>query len=114
MLNTLMVKFGDPQFLMMVMAGIAAAATVLTIAMPLLQTDQLGKRMRAVAAERDQIRARERERLNRANDAKPTLRQQPKAYMKNVVDQFQLGKWLGTETAKQQLAMAGFRGPQAE
>ncbi len=114
MLNTLMVKFGDPQFLMMVMAAIAAAATVLTIAMPLLQSDQLGKRMKAVAYERDQIRARERERLNRANESKPTLRQQPKAYMKNVVDQFQLGKWLGTENAKQQLAMAGYRGPQAE
>jgi tight adherence protein C len=109
-----MVKFGDPQFLMMVMAAIAAAATVLTIAMPLLQSDQLGKRMKAVAYERDQIRARERERLNRANESKPTLRQQPKAYMKNVVDQFQLGKWLGTENAKQQLAMAGYRGPQAE
>jgi tight adherence protein C len=113
-LNTLMIKFGDPQFLMMVMAAIAAAATVLTIAMPLLQSDQLGKRMKAVAYERDQIRARERERLNRANESKPTLRQQPKAYMKNIVDQFQLGKWLGTENAKQQLAMAGFRGPQAE
>ncbi|MFO1147159.1 MAG: type II secretion system F family protein [Alsobacter sp.] len=114
MLNTLMVKFGDPQFLMMVMAAIAAAATVLTIAMPLLQSDQLGKRMKAVAYERDQIRARERERLNRSNESKPSLRQQPKAYMKNIVDQFQLGKWLGTDNAKQQLAMAGYRGPQAE
>jgi tight adherence protein C len=99
---------------MTIMAAVAAAATVLTIAMPLLQSDQLGKRMKAVALERDQIRARERERLSREKENKPTLRQTPKAYMKNIVDQFQLGKWLGTENAKQQLAMAGYRGPQAE
>jgi tight adherence protein C len=113
-LNLLMLKLSDPQFLMMAMAAVAAAATVLTIAMPMLQSDQLSKRMRAVAAERDVIRARERERLNRSQENKPTLRQAPKAYMKNVVDQFQLGSWLGTENAKSQLAMAGYRGQQAE
>jgi tight adherence protein C len=107
-------KFGDPRFLAMVLAAVAAAATVLTIAMPLLGTDRLGKRMKAVAIERDQIRARERERLNRSQESRPSLRHQPKAYMKNIVDQFQLGKWLGTDSAKLQLMMAGFRGPQAE
>ena len=113
MLAALMEKFSDPKFLMMVLSAIAAAATVLTIAMPMFETDQLSKRMKAVAAERDQIRARERERLNRG-DAKPSLRHQPKAYMKQVVDQFQLGKWLGTDSAKAKLLMAGYRGPQAE
>jgi len=34
--------------------------------------------------------------------------------MKQIVDSFSLTKWLGTEKAKQQLAMAGYRGPQAE
>ena len=34
--------------------------------------------------------------------------------MKQVVDQFKLDEWLGTETAKQKLQMAGYRGPQAE
>ena len=76
MLPALMAKLGDPQFLMMVLAAIAAAATVLTIAMPLLDGDVLGKRMKAVAIEREQIRARERERMNRqSNEARPSLRQ---------------------------------------
>jgi tight adherence protein C len=34
--------------------------------------------------------------------------------MKQIVDSFSLSKWLGTEKAKLQLAMAGYRGPQAE
>jgi tight adherence protein C len=34
--------------------------------------------------------------------------------MKDIVDKYSLSKWLGTEEAKAQLAMAGYRGPQAE
>src|SRR3954468_13381133 len=34
--------------------------------------------------------------------------------MKRVVEQFKLGEWLGTETAKQKLQMAGYRGAHAE
>ena len=79
----------------------------------LTNPQSLQKRMKNVASERDRIRARERERLNRQND-KISLRQEPKAYMRRVVEQFKLGDWLGTETAKKQLAMAGYRGPQAE
>jgi tight adherence protein C len=59
------------------------------------------------------IRARERERLL-ADKGKLHLRQQPKAYMKQIVERFSLSKWLGTDQAKGQMAMAGFRGPQAE
>jgi len=115
MLPSIVVKATDPQFIVMALAAIAAAATVLALAMPLLAADQLGKRMKAVALERDQIRARERERLNRqGQEQRPSLRQQPKAYMKQIVEQFQLGKWLGTDDAKAQLTMAGYRGPQAE
>ena len=34
--------------------------------------------------------------------------------MKQIVERFSLSKWLGTDQAKLQMAMAGFRGPQAE
>jgi tight adherence protein C len=96
-----------------VLVALAAGATVFTVAMPFVEGDPLGKRMKAVSVERDRIRARERERLA-GSQSKPALRQTPKAYMKQVVDRFQLGDWLGTETAKRQLLMAGFRGQQAE
>ena len=112
MIHLLSTKLSDPQFIAMVLAGIAATATVFTVAMPFVETDSLGRRMKAVALERDKIRARKRERL--AKTQKVSLRQEPKAYMKEVVDRFKLGDWLGTETAKRQLTMAGYRGPQAE
>ena len=56
----------DPAVMTMFFAGVAAIATVLTLAMPYLVTDTLDKRMRAVALEREKIRQRERERMAQA------------------------------------------------
>jgi tight adherence protein C len=101
----------DPHAMAMLLAAIAAVATVVTFAMPLLAGDQLEKRMKSVAIERSRIRARERERLAR-NDRKG-LKREPKAYMQNIVSQFNLAKHLGTTDAKERLQMAGYRGPGA-
>lgn len=98
----------DPQVLTMLFAAIAAGATVLTLAMPLLASDTLNKRMKAVALERDKIRQRERERM--VQGSKASLRQSPKAYMKRIVDDFNLNKWLGQEQARTLLMQAGYRG----
>ncbi len=98
----------DLKTLTMIFAAIAAGATVLTLAMPLLVTDTLAKRMRAVSVEREQIRQRERERM--AQGSKVSLRQSPKVYMKRAVDNFNLSKWLGQEAARTKLVQAGYRG----
>jgi len=108
MIELLIEKIHDPKFLAMFFAAIAAAATVLTLAMPLLASDTLDKRMRSVALEREKIRARERERLARGE--KVALRSSPKQYMKRVVDQFNLAKWVGQEEAREMLIQAGYRG----
>jgi tight adherence protein C len=100
--------FIDPSFLTMFLAAVAAGATVLTLAMPLLARDTLSTRMKAVAFEREKIRLRERERLAQANKA--TLRQSPKAYMKTIVENFNLSKWVGQEEARILLVRAGYRG----
>jgi tight adherence protein C len=102
----------NSQLLLSVFVAVAVTATILALAMPLLQTDTLTKRMKSVGSERERIRARERERLVARQSV--SLRQEPKAYMKQIVDSFSLSKWLGTDKAKSQLAMAGYRGPQAE
>jgi tight adherence protein C len=107
-MRALLEQLLDPQVLTMLFAAIAAGATVLTLAMPLLATDTLDKRMKAVALERDKIRQRERERM--ALGSRASLRQSPKAYMKRVVDDFNLNKWLGQEHARTLLMQAGFRG----
>jgi tight adherence protein C len=113
MFDLIMEKLSNPHFVAGLLVAIGCAASVLTFAMPLLQTDNLGRRMKAVGSERERIRQRERERLA-AGQQKVSLRQEPKRVFKRVVDQFNLSSWLGTEQAKQQLAMAGFRGAGAE
>ncbi len=113
MVKQLYEKLSDPSTVVALLVAIAVIATILTIAMPLLDSDSLARRMKSVASEREKIRARERERLA-SRDKAPALRMQPKAYMRQLVDNFSLEKWLGTEQAKSQLTMAGFRGRQAE
>ncbi len=98
----------DQRTLIMVLAAVAAGATVLTLAMPLLAPDTLDKRMKAVALEREKIRQRERERIARGD--KVTLRQTPKQYIQTIVDNFNLSKWVGQEEARLKLIQAGYRG----
>ena len=100
----------NPHTIAAILVAIATFATIMTVALPLISGDQLGKRMKSVASERERIRAREREKLN----AGKSLRYEPKAYMKRIVERFNAESWLGTAKAKEQMLKAGFRGAQAE
>ena len=97
----------DPQFIVMVLAAVAAFATVTTFVMPLLSGDRLGARMKYVASERERLRA---ERLIQLSDEQRRLRKEPKSFMKRVVEQLNLRKALETEGTRERLKMAGFRG----
>src|SRR5919109_79680 len=108
MLGSLVEGLLDTRILAMAFAAVGAIATVLTLAMPLIATDTLGKRMKSVAIEREKIRQREREKLTRGE--KVTLRQSPKQYMQTIVDQFNLNKWVGQEEVRALLVQAGYRG----
>ncbi len=108
MLDLLIDKVTNPRVVATALAAVAATATVLTLAMPLLSTDSLGRRMKSVAIEREKIRQRERERLARGD--KVSLRSSPKQYIQRVVEQFNLGKWVGQEAARAKLLQAGYRG----
>src|SRR6476646_6812495 len=92
------------------LAAVAAIATVLTLAMPVLAPDTLSKRMKSVALEREKIRQRERERLARGEKEQVSLRQSPKQYMARIVERFNLTKWLAQEEAREKLVQAGYRG----
>src|SRR5262245_49194748 len=108
MIDYVIEQLSNPRIAAMIFAAVAAVATVLTLAMPLLATDSLARRMKSVAVEREKIRQRERERLARGE--KVTLRKTPKQYMQRVVEQFNLGKWVGQEQARELLVQAGYRG----
>ena len=108
MIDFLVTKLHDARFMTMLLAAIAASATVYTLIMPLLAGENLSKRMKAVANERERIRQRERERLGKSE--KVSLRQTPKQIVSRVVDDFNLTKWLAQESALEKLVMAGYRG----
>src|SRR5882757_7135509 len=108
MIDFLVDKLHDVRFMTMLLAFFAASATVYTLVMPLLAGNDLNKRMKAVASERERIRQRERDRL--AKSEKVTLRQTPKQVVSKVVDDLNLTKWLAQESALEKLVMAGYRG----
>src|SRR6201984_3012821 len=108
MVEFLVSKLHDIRFMTMMLAAIAASATVYTLVMPLFAGEGLSKRMKAVASERERIRARQRERLNKSE--KVSLRQTPKQIVSKVVEDFNLTKWLAQESAVQKLIMAGHPG----
>src|SRR5580765_7059676 len=108
MIDFLITKMHDARFMTMLLAAIAASVTAYTLVMPLFAGEGLAKRMKAVASERERIRARERERLSKTE--KVSLRQTPKQLVSRIVEDFNLGKWLAQEAARDKLTMAGYRG----
>jgi tight adherence protein C len=108
MLDLIIEKIHDPRFMTMLLAAIAASATVYTLVMPLFVGETLAKRMKAVGSERERIRLRERDRLAKAE--RVSLRQAPKQFVAKIVEDLNLGKWVAQETARDKLVMAGYRG----
>src|SRR3954451_7056908 len=108
MVQFLIEKIHDAHFMSVLLAAIAASATAYTLIMPLFAGEGLQKRMKAVASERERIRQRERDRLSKTE--RVSLRQTPKQLVSRVVEDFNLGKWLAQEAARDKLIMAGYRG----
>lgn len=102
----------DPSLIVAVLATVAAVAAIISVGMPLLSNDKLGARMKYVAKERSDIRARERARLN-AETNRVALRKSPKVYMQEVVDRLNLRRLLETADTRDKLKMAGYRSQSA-
>ncbi|MFD0988113.1 type II secretion system F family protein [Methyloligella solikamskensis] len=99
----------DRQFVIMLLVGMAAFATVATLIMPLFASDRLDSRMKYVAGERERMRE-ERMAALADQQREARLRQDPRTFMKRFVDRFNLRKALETEETHQRLKMAGLRG----
>ncbi|MCJ2020710.1 MULTISPECIES: type II secretion system F family protein [unclassified Methylobacterium] len=113
MIDDIAAKLFDPRFMGTLLTAIAAAATAFAVAQPFFETDKLEKRMKLVGDEREKIRRRERAKGAQVS-MRGTLRVEPKAYMKSIVERYQLQRWLATDTAKRMLMQAGYRGQGAE
>lgn len=99
-------RFFDPQFVGALLAGLAVFATVVTLAAPLMKGDKLAGRLKAVADQREILRRRQMEELNK----KANIRGQQVDFMKRAVDQLKLQNLLETPGIRDKLSSAGFRG----
>jgi tight adherence protein C len=100
----------DPAFLIAVLVSVAVFATVFTL-MPALGGDQLKSRMKSVALERDELRAKQRARLAAESDRRRKgLREEQSTGMKSIVDRLDLRRALVDEGTLNKMKMAGFRG----
>jgi len=114
MIDQILAKLGDPSFIVTLLVSLGCATTVLLAFLPMLQKDDMARRIKAVSTERERIRLRERERMATTNQPKLTLRYKTGGLSKRIVEALNLDSWLNTDTAKMKLAMAGYRGQGAE
>lgn len=100
----------DPSFMVALVVAIAVFVTMFT-ALPALGADPLKARMKSVALERDELRAKQRARLAAEADRKRRgLREQESVGMRNIVERLDLRRALADETTLAKLKEAGFRG----
>lgn len=97
----------DPAMAVSILVGIAAFATVVTLALPWLETDKLRTRMRQVANERDRLRAKMRAQMDRENGSR--LRSNPQPHIARIVNRLNLRKLLEGQHTRHKLRMAGLR-----
>ena len=100
----------DPAFLIAILVAIAVFATVFTL-LPAFARDPLKARMKSVALEREELRAKQRARLAaEADRRRKGLREEQSVGMRNIVERLDLKRALADESTVQKLKMAGFRG----
>ncbi|MCF6321135.1 MAG: type II secretion system F family protein [Rhizobiaceae bacterium] len=107
MISDLAEIVSNPQTMIAIFTAVAVFATILTLASPFLQRDELTNRMKTAALERDKIRARERARLATAKSV--TLREESGGLVTSLVNKLNLRKALADEKTFQNLKMAGYR-----
>lgn len=102
----------DPQFLIPLLVAVAVFATFLTLAMPLIERSDTAARMKSVALERDEIRARERARMqteNASKNQKIALRKENNKSAGRIVDKLNLRNALADAGTLKKLRAAGYR-----
>src|SRR5262245_19386782 len=105
MLSTIYGIVSNPQILFATFSAIAVFATILTASSMLFERDRLATRIKSVALEREKIRARERAKLA-DNQKRPTLRNEAKPFMQQIVDRFNLKTALADAKTTEKLRMA--------
>ncbi|MEO3997571.1 type II secretion system F family protein [Mesorhizobium sp. CAU 1732] len=110
MIDQIVKSITDPSFLIAMVVASAVFVTVFT-ALPALGGNPLKSRMKSVALERDELRAKQRARLAaEADRRRKGLREEQSIGMRNIVDRLDLRRALADENTVAKLKVAGFRG----
>ena len=110
MFTQLSKSISDPAFLIALFVGIAVFATLFTL-MPAFGGNSLKSRMKSVALERDELRAKQRARLAAESEQRRKgLREQESLGMRSIVERLDLRRALADENTIAKLRLAGFRG----
>lgn len=96
------------RFAIICLASLAAFASVLAVALPLLARNRFASRLRAVTTRRQELSRAQRDNLKgrRKSESRAAL-------MRVVIDRLKLGQRLESKALKSRLAMAGWRGRSA-
>lgn len=113
-MSDLVATLTDPAVLLPAFVMVAVLATFYTLAAPYFDRSDLDKRMKSVSLEREQLRARERARLNAEGvQSKASLRTQHNASVRRVVDRLNLREALVDANTMNRLRQAGYRSQNA-
>ena len=113
MLSDIASSLTDPAYLVPILVAVAVFATLFTIMAPYFERGDLDARMKSAALERDEIRARERARLNaeqaRGGEKNAGLRSHNNASVRGIVEQLNLKNALADDATVAKLRAAGYR-----
>jgi tight adherence protein C len=101
--------FTNPANILTVFVAVATFATLVTLAAPLMRTNNLEARLKSVSTRREELRRKSREALAASKGG--SLRQTDAGLYKRVVDRLELSRLLEDPKVVDKLAQAGFRGP---
>lgn len=102
--------FTNVTFIVTLLTAVCAFATVLTLAMPMLERDRMNHRMRVMAIERDKMRAARAAEMSGKERQSAKLRQTSKGFMQDMVEQFNLRQMFDIDELRDKLKRAGLRG----
>ncbi|MDO6966216.1 type II secretion system F family protein [Rhizobium alvei] len=104
----------DPKVVLAALVAISVFATIYVLVLPYFEKGGLDKRMRNVTTEREQIRGRERARLNSETSLqRASLRQQNNTNIRQIVERLNLREALVDAGTVDKLRAAGYRSQNA-
>jgi tight adherence protein C len=100
----------NPQFVATILAAVCVFATVLTVALPMLQREQMNRRMKEMAIERGKMRSARLADMSTKERQTGRLRAAPKGFMQRIVDELKLREYFDNDELRENLKRAGLRG----